>query len=1208
MRPAIALVLLSTFAVPVPGHAQLATLSRDLTPEGYPGEDSRPTLAATVGGRVVFFANKRGLGRQLWASDGTSDGTGPLSHACTDCRFDRPVALGTAGGKFFWSVELDQDSITNHQLWVTDGTRAGTEPLTSAATSEAIALDGPTPAGLPLGELVLFVASSPGHALSLWASDGTTAGTRPLQEPSPRTAGSDPSGLRAVGELAFYFAYASAREQGLWVSDGTPAGTRLVTTVPSRPPTEALVTATRDRLFFLADDAAGRQLWVSDGTAAGTQKVTAFADASAWVDSRFLKAAGGRVFFLANDGRHGLELWQSDGTPAGTAPVTNFRPSRPFSNLSPDQVAVLGAQIYFVALNEANRLALWTTPGSPSSVRQLQLLGNDDCIDLAQPGRELVPSGRRLYFASCDGGSTVRLWSTDGAPRGTREIGSFYGNSRASSLGFVALPGRDGILFVDCLPGLGCEINESRGDASSRRLLTRLPAPTDPSSLALGSMQRTANGTIFFTADDRTHGLELWAVEPGLPESTRLVLDIEQYTADTNPGALQAGLGGAVFSTDNTYPTRFWLSDGTAAGTNPLAIDAAAGCEPGVEPGRFLAATESFLLASCGRPSSLLLSDGTAAGTVALTHQDGAVVAGTEVEIGGRVLGRYEEGPFELWATDGTAAGTTAFLPRNPQVGSSVGRFRPLADRAYFWRYDGTRSELWETDGTAAGTVQRTHLSDGTAVVPATDTELVRLGDWLLTTADTPSRNGTLWRLEPNGDLALVADPEAGEIGYDPHGLTELGGRVYLFSSRYTGVLEPGLWSTDGTAAGTVEVRPGLRTRRYQSEPFAVARLGGWLLMGVDDGEHGYELWRSDGTGAGTVLLADILPGPESSHPTQFLAAGGRLFFTATTRPQGTELWVTDGTPAGTRLVQDIYPGPFSSSPEQLTIGGEQLYFTADDGVHGRELWSLPLDGGPACRADELHLCLADGKYRVEMFWQDFAGQVADALAAPLTADTGTFFFRNPDNREVILKVLDGQGVNGHQWVFYGALSNTQYWLTVTDAETGVARRYFNPEGRFASRGDTEAFGPLGASLTSFREPAEAPGDGLPLLVDSSVDSFAGRGASGSCGPTATRLCLGDGRFAVEATWRDFQDRTGSGQAVPLTGDTGYFWFFGPDNVEVMLKVLDATAVNGHTWVFYGALSNVEYTLTVTDTVTGAAKTYANPRRRFGSVGDTQAF
>jgi hypothetical protein len=56
------------------------------------------------------------------------------------------------------------------------------------------------------------------------------------------------------------------------------------------------------------------------------------------------------------------------------------------------------------------------------------------------------------------------------------------------------------------------------------------------------------------------------------------------------------------------------------------------------------------------------------------------------------------------------------------------------------------------------------------------------------------------------------------------------------------------------------------------------------------------------------------------------------------------------------------------------------------------------------------------------------------------------------------------------------------------------------------------------------------------------------------------------------------------------------------------LKVLDGRAANGHFWVFYGALSNVEYTVLVRDTVTGAVRTYQNPPGQLASRADTEAF
>ncbi len=114
---------------------------------------------------------------------------------------------------------------------------------------------------------------------------------------------------------------------------------------------------------------------------------------------------------------------------------------------------------------------------------------------------------------------------------------------------------------------------------------------------------------------------------------------------------------------------------------------------------------------------------------------------------------------------------------------------------------------------------------------------------------------------------------------------------------------------------------------------------------------------------------------------------------------------------------------------------------------------------------------------------------------------------------------------------------------------------------------------------------------------------------AGSCRPDASTLCLGNGRFRVTAAWRKPDGSTGAGAAVPITNDTGYFWFFDATNIEVVAKVLDGCGVNGHHWVFSGGLTNVEVTLTVTDTRTDTVKTYANPLGApFEPIQDTSAF
>lgn len=113
----------------------------------------------------------------------------------------------------------------------------------------------------------------------------------------------------------------------------------------------------------------------------------------------------------------------------------------------------------------------------------------------------------------------------------------------------------------------------------------------------------------------------------------------------------------------------------------------------------------------------------------------------------------------------------------------------------------------------------------------------------------------------------------------------------------------------------------------------------------------------------------------------------------------------------------------------------------------------------------------------------------------------------------------------------------------------------------------------------------------------------------GPCEADEVTLCLGEGeRFQVEVSWTDFEGNSGFGQAIPRTVDTGFYWYFGPDNYELMIKILDGRVLNDHFWVFYGSLSSVGFTITVTDTETGRRKVYNNPVGELASVGDTMAF
>jgi YVTN family beta-propeller protein len=120
------------------------------------------------------------------------------------------------------------------------------------------------------------------------------------------------------------------------------------------------------------------------------------------------------------------------------------------------------------------------------------------------------------------------------------------------------------------------------------------------------------------------------------------------------------------------------------------------------------------------------------------------------------------------------------------------------------------------------------------------------------------------------------------------------------------------------------------------------------------------------------------------------------------------------------------------------------------------------------------------------------------------------------------------------------------------------------------------------------------------LVLDSS---------SGPCPNAADTLCLHDGRFALTVAWRTGDGGEGVGTAIPMTSESGLFWFFAAGNLELLVKVLDGCSLNDRWWVFSAATTNVEHTLTVTDTTTSAIRTYFNPQGAPAvAITDTSAF
>jgi hypothetical protein len=110
------------------------------------------------------------------------------------------------------------------------------------------------------------------------------------------------------------------------------------------------------------------------------------------------------------------------------------------------------------------------------------------------------------------------------------------------------------------------------------------------------------------------------------------------------------------------------------------------------------------------------------------------------------------------------------------------------------------------------------------------------------------------------------------------------------------------------------------------------------------------------------------------------------------------------------------------------------------------------------------------------------------------------------------------------------------------------------------------------------------------------------------CASEGTDLCVQNDRFRAEVRWQNGSD-SDRATVFPITDDTGAFWFFGPGNLEVVIKVIDGCSLNNRYWVFTSGLTNVGVEVTVTDTWSGEVWTHASAQgTTYDLVTDTSAF
>jgi ELWxxDGT repeat protein len=419
-----------------------AALFKDLLPARWdasdPGSFRGPWALIGVGSSLFFqsevirsFIGSDGtieeeLENQLWHSDGTPEGTQPLGLALT--RFDVAQLRSqfAVGNTLFFSAW--NDTFTDLNLWTSDGTPAGTQPLAILPSHMASVAKA--------GNRLFFVAGDALNGNELWTSDGTSAGTHMVKDIIPGTSspgielGNGTGWGRvqsaALGNTLYFSAEEGSSGRELWKSDGSAAGTVLVADINpgSAGSDPAWFEVIGDTLFFAAtNESGGRTLWKSDGTAAGTvQVVPSPAPQGPLQFPEWLTAVGNTLYFVASNSlglgdTFGRELWKSDGSAAGTVPVADLNPDLGSSYIS--WPTLVGSTLFFSAYSASSGYELWGLDVGEDLLTPIEVQGDTsllrrhDGLASVRVGADLTPITSPFGLGPGDGQSEWQMLAAE---------------------------------------------------------------------------------------------------------------------------------------------------------------------------------------------------------------------------------------------------------------------------------------------------------------------------------------------------------------------------------------------------------------------------------------------------------------------------------------------------------------------------------------------------------------------------------------------------------------------------------------------------------------------------------------------------------------------------------------------------------------------------------------------------------------------------
>ncbi|GEP46077.1 putative Ig domain-containing protein [Brevifollis gellanilyticus] len=401
----------------------------------------------------VYFSAETNAGVELWRTDGVNlAGTTMVKDIFFGSGSSNPAELavmpapkvkldGTldyTNTKLYFiatgnGTGITQDQETGRELWVTDGTAAGTKVVKDIISGGQSSIDDGQPAYLTVvGNALYFVADDDVNGRELWKSDGTPGGTVMVKN-IHLTGSSDPTDLRSVNGKLFFVANDGTHGRELWMSNGTATGTVMVSP-PGRTGIAADgdvlggvdagiqdMTVIKDVLTFTADDRiVGREIWITDGTAVGTTVMTEFVPGPGSSYPHNLAAVDDKLLFSASDVDIGDEPRVAI---LSSKLVVTLPPHGILDELAPGATVDLTPTTPVAAgsfINLVFRLSNKGTTGIANTVATISGLHAADFTVFKKPGAT-ISAGQftevTIQFKPKEGGertAMLRITSTDG--------------------------------------------------------------------------------------------------------------------------------------------------------------------------------------------------------------------------------------------------------------------------------------------------------------------------------------------------------------------------------------------------------------------------------------------------------------------------------------------------------------------------------------------------------------------------------------------------------------------------------------------------------------------------------------------------------------------------------------------------------------------------------------------------------------------------